>query len=49
MAKLEKEFNLYKEQEQHRIARLKIVIPNDLKEIYEAVNNLGKQSSTDNG
>lgn len=42
MAKLEKEFNLYKEQEQRRIARLKIVIPNDLKEIYDTVSNLGK-------
>lgn len=42
MAKLEKEFTSFKEQEQRRIAQLKIVIPNDLKEIYETVNNLGK-------
>lgn len=42
MAKLEKEFITHKDQEQRRIAQLKITIPNDLKEIYEIVSNLGK-------
>lgn len=42
MAKLEKEFIAHKDQEQRRIAQLKITIPNDLKEIYEIVSNLGK-------
>lgn len=42
MAKLEKEFIAHKDKEQRRIAQLKITIPNDLKEIYEIVSNLGK-------
>ena len=42
MAKLEKEFITHKDQEQRSIAQLKITIPNDLKEIYEIVSNLGK-------
>ncbi len=42
MAELEKEFNAYKDQEQRRISRMKIVIPNDLKDIYDTVSGLGK-------
>lgn len=42
-AKLEKDFALFSEQESRRISRLKITIPNDLKEIYEVVANLGKE------
>lgn len=43
MAKLEKDFTVYKDTEQKRISRLKIVIPNDLREIYETVTGLGKE------
>ena len=43
MAKLEKDFTVYKDTEQKRISRLKIVIPNDLREIYETVAGLGKE------
>ena len=43
MAKLEKEFSEYKDQEQRRLSRLKITIPNDLREIYNTVANLGKE------
>lgn len=36
------DFQLYKEQEAKRIADMRILIPNDLREIYELVNSLGK-------
>lgn len=40
--KIGNDFQLYKEQEAKRIADLRILIPNDLREIYELVNSLGK-------
>lgn len=42
IARLEKDFNSYKDKEQRRISRLKIAIPNDLRDIYETVASLGK-------
>ena len=42
-AKLEKQLAEYKDAESRRISRLKIVIPNDLKAIYDTVANLGKE------
>lgn len=42
-AKLEKDFALYREDENRRILRLKITIPNDLRDIYNVVANLGKE------
>lgn len=43
IAKLEKDFALYRDEESRRISRMKITIPNDLKEIYDVVANLGKE------
>ena len=43
IAKLEKEFALYRDEENRRISRKKITIPNDLKGIYDIVANLGKE------
>lgn len=42
-AKLEKDFALYRDNENRRILRLKITIPNDLRDIYNVVANLGKE------
>lgn len=42
VAILQDKFNVWKEQESKRIADLKILIPNDLQEIYKEVNVLGK-------
>jgi len=42
VAVLQDKFNVWKEQESKRIADLKILIPNDLQEIYKEVNILGK-------
>lgn len=42
MEKYQSHFKLDKERELKRIAALKIIIPNDLKDIYEIVNKLGK-------
>lgn len=39
---LEAQMNAYKVAEVRRISSLKIIIPNDLREIYETVNSLGK-------
>ena len=42
MEKLQSQFKIDKAENLKRIAALKIVIPNDLKEIYDVVNKLGK-------
>lgn len=42
-ANIEKQLAEYKDSETRRISRLKIVIPNDLKQIYDTVSNLGKE------
>lgn len=41
---LTNDFELWKKAEQQRIADLKIVIPNDLKDTYTFINSLGKKS-----
>ena len=42
MQELDARFEEYKKRESMRLAALKIVIPNDLKDIYDIVNSLGK-------
>ena len=45
MSELESKFKEYKIKEAKRIGDLKIVIPNDLKEIYDYINSLGKNKA----
>lgn len=42
MEMIRKEYNLYINNEQQKIAQLKIIIPNDLKDIYNTISKLGK-------
>lgn len=39
------EYNLYKQNELNRLAALKIIIPDELKPIYDRINKLGKQAN----
>ena len=42
-ALLVKEFEIYKESEVQRLSKLKIIIPNELRSIYDTVNSLGSK------
>ena len=39
---MQSQFKVCKAEELRRISALKIIIPNDLKDVYEGVNKLGK-------